>query len=642
MCGFAVMLTLDGTPARRDVVERMTASLTHRGPDDSGTHFQGPVGLGFRRLSILDLTPTGHQPMSSPDGSVTLVFNGEIYNYAELRTELQALGYRFRSTGDTEVLLTAYIAWGADCLRKLNGMWAFVLYDHRCGKLFGARDRFGVKPLYRYRDGQCVLLASEIKAIRASGLYAPEADWGSVSAFLTGGHLDENAETFYRHIAQVPAAHAFELDAHGTFRQWRYWRVDESGPVASANPAADFADLFEDAMRLHMRSDVPVGVHLSGGLDSTSIICASARLRTAANAADPLMAFCYMSKEHDESNYIDDTLRQTRAHLERLNAGPLQLWDSLGKVIAFQDEPVHSMTALVGFALMQRTAASGLKVILNGQGADESLAGYSSYFKHYWHGLLRSGALIDLTKEIRAFVKGHGGAFTAHMLGQLKYLIQGRLLAMSGYRMRAHRREMDRLRSNRWFTPAIRSNLPEPAMATGAVDLNGALLWSMESTPLPIYLRVEDRNSMAHSVEARVPFLDYRLVSFAYRLPANWKLRGPWNKYLLRESMRGRIPESVRTRVDKMGFPTSAGQWFRDQLYAPMLDLLHSRHARERGIYDIARIVNDLNRHRTGETDVAQELFRVAQLETWFETAFRSSDTAMPGSPGRARPSAYA
>src|SRR5262245_54829850 len=211
MCGFAGMLGINGAPADREVVERMTEIIFHRGPDDSGSYYSGPVGLGFRRLSILDLTPSGHQPMSTPDAACTIVFNGEIYNYRELREELLGLGHVFRSTGDTEVLLHAYLQWGTDCLTKLNGMWAFLIHDRRRGVLFGARDRFGIKPLFRYRAEGCWLFGSEIKAIRASGLCRAEVNWAVAADFLMNARLDTTNHTFYAGIEQVGAGAAFEV-----------------------------------------------------------------------------------------------------------------------------------------------------------------------------------------------------------------------------------------------------------------------------------------------------------------------------------------------------------------------------------------------------------------------------------------------
>jgi asparagine synthase (glutamine-hydrolysing) len=335
------MLGLNGTPADRVVLERMTASMRHRGPDGEGIYAAGPVGLGFRRLSILDLSHAADQPMVSDDGQLILVFNGEIYNYIELRRELEALGHQFKSTGDTEVLLHSYRQWGRDCLARFNGMWAFVVYDHRRGVLFGSRDRFGVKPLYFHRTRNSVLLASEIKAFLSSGICRSGPNWKIISSYLLEHRLDEGSESFYEGIEQIPAGTAFELDLRGELKTWRYWSLPQPSAEEISEPARQFADLFEDSVRLRMRSDVPVGVCLSGGLDSTAIICAMARQWGGSEQA--LHAFSYYAKEFDESAYIADTIELTRAHLNRLDSDPLQAWQALDRVLSFHDEPVHAM-----------------------------------------------------------------------------------------------------------------------------------------------------------------------------------------------------------------------------------------------------------------------------------------------------------
>jgi len=620
MCGFSVALRLGpGIADLGEVVERMTEVIRHRGPDDEGTFLSGPVAMGFRRLSILDLSPLGHQPMLSDEGQVVLVFNGEIYNYLELRSELLALGHRFKSTGDTEVLLHAYLQWGTDCVNKFNGMWAFVIYDRREGKLFGSRDRFGIKPLYRYRAADCWLFGSEIKAIRASGLCEDEINWPVAADYLINGRLDASAQTFYTEIEQVRPATAFEVDREGAYREWPYWRLEDAPAVDPRDPAAAFAELFEDAMRLHMRSDVPVGVHLSGGLDSTSIICSSARWRAIQKAPGSLMAFCYQAQEFDESALIADTVRQTEATMFDLETSPQAVWDDLSCMLRFQDEPVHSVTPIIGYQLMRLTARHGLKVVLNGQGADETLAGYPSYFRDYWNTLLRDGRIGETWHEIGSYVAVHGGRQSGLLLRQLRHYLQGKLHKSDSYRRLASWNDRRSAHSDGWFSAGLSRYLPARRSDGGCGDLNESLSRSIRDEPLPLYLRVEDRNSMAHSVEARVPFLDYRLVSFAYRLPANWRMRGPWNKFLLREAMRGRIPEAVRARPAKLGFPVPLSKWLVGPLYEAFRERITSRQARERGIYNVDSIVRDLDRHRRGEVDVSANLFRVAQFEIWSE-----------------------
>ncbi len=617
MCGIAVVIGLNGRSVERTAVERMAKSLFHRGPDDGGLYVEGAVGMGFRRLSILDLSEAGHQPMISQDGQYVLVFNGEIFNYVELREDLRQLGYQFRSSGDSEVLLAAYREWGRECLSKLNGMWAFVIYDRRHRQIFGSRDRFGVKPLYYSRSPEVIQFASEIKALRASGYHRPEINWRTASKFLLEGRLDSQGETFYEGIEQIPSGSGFEVELDGTWHEWSFWSLDTLPKNAVSDPAENFADLFEDSVRIRMRSDVPVGVCLSGGLDSTAIICAAARHRDESGGAQPesLQAFCYMAKEFDESKYIADTLTQTHAQLRQLETSPAELWNDLHKVLWFQDEPVHTMTAVVGYQLMRLASSSGIRVVLNGQGADETIGGYSSYFQDYWVSLLQQGRVGAAWQSVTAYTNAHGGNARVRMMEAASRCLSWELYRIGAYRRWAQTRRQARLRQNPWFSADLTQHFINEDVPPSSAALSSSLKQSVIAAPLPLYLRIEDRNSMAHSVEARLPFLDYRLVSFVHGLPDNWKVRGPWNKYVLREGMRGRIPESVRSRVDKMGFPTASKKWFAHDLYEPLRDILGSRAVRERGIYHAGALIADLDRHRRGEVDLSNRLFHVAEFE---------------------------
>ena len=620
MCGLAVMLGLNGREADAAVLRRMAQSIAHRGPDDSGLYLDQQVGFGFRRLAILDLSPTGHQPMCSEDGQLVIVFNGEIYNYIELRDELRAAGYCFRSTSDTEVLLAAYRHWGPECLNRLNGMWAFVIHDRRRSVLFGARDRFGVKPLFVHRGKDCVLLASEVKAILASGSYARETNWQVAADFLLHLKLDETPATFYAGIEQVPPGCAFEIRLDGTWRQWAYWSLSEIEPEPLPDVEERVAELLEDAVRLRLRSDVPVGVCLSGGLDSTAIICAMARTRAARDGgegAPPLLAFCYHDDAFDERAFIADTLSQTRAQLQRISLTPQGMWDSLAEVLRFQDEPIVSGAPIAGFHLMKLAAANGVKVVLNGQGSDEVFAGYTSYFDDYWYTLLRSARVARAWHEMRDYAADHRSTTGQLFLRALARLLHHQLRRFRPYRGVARQRRWRRLHERRWFTPGLIDRLD--ASDAGYEDplLNAVLKRSVERTPLPHYLRLEDRNSMAHGVEARLPFMDYRLVSLAFRVGADRKIEGVWNKALLRRALRGRIPDSVRGRAEKMGFPTSLHIWLTSVLAEPLRDILASRAARERGIYNVPEMLRVLQNGHRVEPETALRLFYVAEFELW-------------------------
>jgi asparagine synthase (glutamine-hydrolysing) len=619
MCGIVALRQLDGRPVDTATVERMAQRLGHRGPDDAGAFIEDGVGMGFRRLAILDLTPSGHQPMVSADGAATLIFNGEIFNYVELRDELQRLGHRFRSTGDAEVLLQAYLQWGTECLPRLNGEWAFVVYDRRSGALFGARDRFGIKPLYRVRLPGAIVWASEIKALLAHPDSRPAINWRTAGAYLSRGRLDYSTESFFEGIDAVPAGGAFSVDREGRERTWRYWSIPSEGETAlPVDPARTFADLLEDAVRIRLRSDVPVGVCLSGGLDSTAVICAMDRLRRAnGNGAQPVAAFTYHHPDFDERRYVDATVARTGAELHRLEMDQRELWGLAERVVRAHDEPVHTLTAMVGYELMRLIAGQGIRVILNGQGADETLAGYDSYFPDAWYTDMRRGRVGQAWDSIRAYTAAHGGHALSRFVATARRTVQVELDRARWYRRLARSRRRRTAERNGWFTGVALGEV-ESLPAFEPVDLTSMLRRSTTVEPLPLYLRIEDRNSMAHSVEVRLPLLDYRLVELAFSLEDDWKVRGGWNKFVLREAMRERMPEAVRTRTDKMGFPAPTAQLLNGGAFDALYALVSTQRARERGVYAWDRMIGDLQAHRGAQhAELSWRFFRVAQLELW-------------------------
>lgn len=618
MCGIVVVRDALGRRVDAAVVDRMAQTLGHRGPDDAGTYVNGAVALGFRRLAILDLTRASRQPMVSADGSVVLVFNGEVFNYVELREELRGLGRSFRTSGDAEVLVQAYLEWGTDCLSRLNGEWAFVLYDRLSGTLFGARDRFGVKPLYRASCGGLVAWASEIKALLALP-DAPQAiNWRTAGAYLNSLQMDMSSQTFFEGVEAMPAATAFVVEADGRERRWRYWSLPAPDVPGPKDPAAAFSTLFDDAVRLRLRSDVPVGICLSGGLDSTAVTCAMSRLRRSnGHPPQPLVAFSYHHPHYDERRYVDATVRQTGAELHRIEMDHSALWDLAEPVARAHDEPVHSLTAMAGFELMRRIAGCGIRVILSGQGADETLGGYDSFFKDAWYTDLRRGHPAAAWRGIRSFAAAHHREPLGLALATMERMVRTELRRARWYRAMSQRRRRAEAVREGWFTGDVLPDVHD-VPDHEAEDLDSVLRRATTTYPLPLYLRVEDRNSMAHSVETRLPLLDHRLVELAFTVANDWKIRGGWNKCLLREAMRDRIPEIVRTRIDKMGFPSPTAQLLSGPTFDRLFDLISSQRARERGVYAWPRIRRDLEAHRnTNDPAMASRLFRVAQLELW-------------------------
>jgi asparagine synthase (glutamine-hydrolysing) len=615
MCGFVMALAANGSAPDVALTERMAQLLAHRGPDDEGVFSEHQIALAFRRLAIFDLTESGHQPLISIDGRHVIVFNGAIFNFIELRSELSKLGHVFRSSGDTEVLLAAYRQWGVECLHRLNGMWAFVIYDRDRRRIFAARDRFGVKPLFWCYDARGLVLASEIKSIRDSGYARCSPNERVIGRFLVSGDIDDGDQTFYAGVQRVPAGSYFEGDASSAPAFRRYWDLAEAAAALDepTDPVERFLVLFDDAVRLRMRADVPSGVLLSGGLDSTSIVARMAAQRN--GGAPELDALCYLDPQFDERVFIDATVKQTGATLKPLHAAPEEIWKTFQHHLWHQDEPVHSFTSAVVYQLMWLARVNGLKVVLDGQGADEALAGYPSYFVQYWSDLLRAGQFRRVYREIMQFARAHEraplGLYAATAWRSFN-LLRGRV---PGHRALAVRKHRFQVEGYDWLADDVKRNWT-PDEDVDSRTLQNVLRRSVERSALPLYLRVDDRNSMAHGVELRLPFMDHRLVTLAFRLGSHWKLRGEYTKFVLRAAMRGRIPEIVRTRVQKFGFPTSAEQFLQTTLLERCRELMETRSVRDAGFFNMREIDRLLSAETYDET-FSKRLFQITQLAMW-------------------------
>ena len=624
MCGFVGFLALTNDAAPTETwVTSLIDCIAHRGPDDHGILVDGRAALGCRRLSILDLSQAGHQPMTSRDGTLSMVFNGEIYNYVELRAELEALGHRFESSGDTQVLLASYAQWGRRCVDRLVGMYAFCIIDRRTSTMFVARDRLGIKPLYVVQHPRGVLFASELKAIRRSGLWNGGLNTPRFAQFLSFGRTEEvpdDADTYLDGVQQILPGHSCTLGFDGRRTDERYWTPPHHEEDAGPDVVPRFLALFDDAMKLHMRSDVPVGVMLSGGMDSVSIACTMAQLADSASTGQALHAFCYTSEDFDESRQLEDTIAQIGATMHRVATVEADsFWARLREAMWYHDEPVHSPSVLMGFELYRLAAANGIRVVLSGQGADETIGGYHYLFDHMLVTEALRGRLPTLLAQAK-FVAESRGQSEREVLMRCARMVRAHLMSsVASYRSVSAGRRLLEGRGRAFLAPEFRAlAAPAPEHPAGQT-LSVALERAIRQTPLPHYLRVEDRNSMAHSVESRVPFLDHRLVEHALKLPARWKMSDGWNKRVLREAMAGRIPDSVRLRRQKFGFPTSARRWFAGPLADGMRDIVRGGAAMRSGWFDQVAVERELERHVRGETDASNLLFNVAQLDSWLE-----------------------
>ncbi|TLY39884.1 MAG: asparagine synthase (glutamine-hydrolyzing) [Nitrospirae bacterium] len=604
MCAIAGLYEASGRPVEPVVLERMIQVQAHRGPDGQGMALLstdpalrpisvgGPevarqhapvsgysIGFGHRRLAIIDPSPLGHQPMSTEDGRCWVTYNGEIYNYLELREELRANGHRFRSGSDTEVLLAAYRQWGEGCLARLNGMFAFALWDGVRRRLFCARDRMGEKPFYYHWDGERFTFASEIKGLLAVGIH-PSANHRAVFDYLEGACLDHSEGTFFEGIRQLPPAHGLTVDGR-TVTITRYWglpAVEEAHEYSPREAADRFRDLFRDAVRIRLRSDVAIGSCLSGGLDSSSIVCVANDLMFVEHAVpreligerQKTFSSCFEDPTYDERRFIRPVLERTGAQAHYTFPDPKELAESISKLVWHQDEPFGSTSIFAQWNVMRLAAQSGVKVLLDGQGADELLAGYHGFFGAFFADLTAKRQWMVLTKELLAYRRLHG-----------------------------------RIRP---------IQAPPPNSSSHLLSMQYQLLtWN----GLRALLHYEDRNSMAFGIETRLPFLDHRLVEFLSGLDVSHKIRRGWTKAILRDAMEGILPDDVRWRVDKMGFVTPEDIWFRTSLREFAREILSDARTRARGYLNVDAALNEFEAHAAGMKNISFTIWRWINLEMW-------------------------
>jgi asparagine synthase (glutamine-hydrolysing) len=568
-----------------DVDRSVIDTVAHRGPDGSGWQTfaaeSGPVVLGHRRLAIIDCDEEAAQPMAygHRGEQFVITFNGELYNYRELRAELEREGAIFRTKSDTEVLIAAYAAWGKACLQRFVGMFAFVIYRPATGHVFAARDRFGIKPLYLHAPtGGGLAFASEIKQFARLQGFQARLNAARGYDFLVGDMRNHSAETMFRDVGQLRGGEYVEFHVHdagiGIGRQVRrYYELPEPGSLqlSEAEAAERFRELFEASIALHLRADVAVGSCLSGGLDSSSIVCVMARQLRADNAHANILTVssAFDDAKVDERRFIEAVLRHAGVEGTYTFPAAEGLVGTLDRLVWHQDEPFGSTSIFAQWCVFQHAAEQGLKVLLDGQGADEQLAGYHGAFDIQIQALLRSGRAVEAMRMIYLRHRDHGiplgPQIARHVGGRLPGFLRKALAPVA-----PTSRNYDLLQTGAWsaadmsqspFSATLaREGLPVPD------DLGRACVTMTRGTNLPLLLHFEDRNSMAHSVEARVPFLDHRLVDFSIALGNSNKIVGSDTKRVLRRAMGDVLPPTVLHRRDKLGFPTPEETWFKGPL----------------------------------------------------------------------------
>ena len=646
MCGIAALYE-PAAPAWLPAVARaMTRAVRHRGPDGEGfvffhparrEHFpvssdESPPGvaglpepppgctlaLGHRRLSILDLTSAGHQPMSDPAGDVWLTYNGEIYNYVELRDELRRAGHRFHTGTDTEVILAAWREWSEKCLARFNGMFAFVLFDRRGHRFFAARDRFGVKPLYFWRTpAGGVMFASEIKQFTTHPGWSARLNGQRAYDFLNWGISDHTGETCFAGVSQLRGGEFLSAPLDGVARaatqRWYELRPAEFGGDFIA-AGTQFRTLFDDSVRLRLRADVPVGSCLSGGLDSSSIVCTvRAQLGDRANALQNTFSAYSDVPRFDERAFIAEVAAATGAAAHHVVPDPAALLAELDAITWYQDEPFGSTSIYAQWCVFRLARQHGVVVMLDGQGADEALGGYHGYFGPRLAGLLRQGRWAAFWREAAAVRQLHGQTWSvqARLLANelVAPAVADRLRRLVGRTVEAPAfLDLARLGAEPRSPHANTVDLRDPVRSLSHAQLT--------ALNLPMLLHFEDRDSMAHSVEARLPFLDYRLVEFCLGLPEDFKLADGWTKRVLREGMRGRLPENVRQRRDKLGFATAEEVWMREGRRPMFLRLLDEAIATAGGVLTAAARVK-ATRMMAGEEPFGFLAWRFIHFGLW-------------------------
>lgn len=647
MCGICGIIKFDNSPAEPEKIQKMMKVMKHRGPDDEGMFIEDKVGLGFVRLSIIDLSPLGHQPMFSgskvtsnnvtrdktlrqaqgdihrevqnANGRFVIVYNGEVYNYIELREELKSKGYIFKSNTDTEVVLNSYIEWGEECLYKFNGMWALAIYDRKNKLLFCSRDRYGIKPFYYYYDSKHFIFASEIPPILSILNKKPTANNQTIFDYLTFNRTDQTEETFFDGIKKLQHGHTLKINLNHSpiqpyLKRW-YDLREKVNQAEGFRSGEEFRDLFSSAVGLRLRSDVSVGVCLSGGLDSSSIVSVLL-IDYGKNDLNTFSAVYNKGQSGDESEYINSFC--TSGYSENKGNHLLHnmffttpssetLYTDLNNFIKAHAEPIPSTSPYAQFKVME-IAKNNVVVTLDGQGADEYLAGYHYFFGFYFKDLLKNFRLFKLLKEAGYYLLNHRSLYGLKSF--LFFLLPGSY--RSGLRVSEKGYLINDFARHYYNNSVIADEL------YGSGSLQQALINHFEYK-LEHLLKWEDRNSMWFSLEARVPFLDYRLVEKSLATDSSRIIKNGMTKSILRESMRGTLPEKIRLRKDKVGFGTPQDEWFRTTIFESLIsEIFNSESFKKRNIIDVQKAKDLYKDHLNGKTDISKEIWKWINLELWF------------------------
>jgi asparagine synthase (glutamine-hydrolysing) len=582
-----------------------------------------------RRLAIIDVSDAGLQPMAEPSGRYHLVFNGEIYNYIELREEMRAKGEVFASESDSEVLLRAYMLWGADALPRLRGMFAFLIWDERDKTLFAARDRYGIKPLYLFSTPRGVAFGSEIKQLLGLPGLSGRMNIARVHDFLASGISDHTSQTMFDGVNHVRGGEYALVDASRSGPitvEVKRWYPTTAGnlSISEAEAAERFREMLTESVRLHLRSDVPVGSCLSGGLDSSSIVCLMADMMESGRGGSKVntVSACYAEKSVDEKPFMDMVVEHAHTQPHFVFPKAEDVFQRAADITWHQDEPFGSTSIFAQWCVFEEARRAGVKVMLDGQGADEQLAGYHGGFYYYMAALTRDRQFGQLLRTIAERKHYHGTPLGEQFRHYILPLMPPKLAGMLRQKHRALTQHdwlgSDILRQH--GNPKTALQLASDELGLPAVtDLRTLCMTMTYGSNLAMLLHWEDRNSMAHSIEARVPFLDHPLVEFNLALGNDHKIVGGDTKRVLRRGMKGILPESVRERRDKLGFATPEQIWFRGPLRPLVEDGIEKTLARYPGLMNADGVRALAKEMLEGERPLDFTLWRIVNLGMWGE-----------------------
>jgi asparagine synthase (glutamine-hydrolysing) len=606
------------------VLERMRDVVRHRGPDDEGIFIDGRVGLGHRRLSIVDVA-AGHQPMTNEDGSLHITYNGEIYNHADFRSSLEARGHTYRTHCDTETILHLYEEHGESCVNHLRGMFAFAIWDQRKRELFIARDRLGVKPLYyTHTDDGSLYFGSEIKTLLEAGAVRAEINFQALPDYLAN-HATSGEETLFRGVKRLLPGHTL-LWRDGEIQLKKYWDVSFAKTSDEGRSEQDYiaewGEMFRTSVRLRLMADVPLGMFLSGGIDSSAIAAVMSRM-----VDEPIKTFsvAFAEREANELEYARIVARAFKTDHHEIVVSPDDFFKALPRLVWHEDEPLAHPSS-VALYFVSHLASQKVKVVLTGEGSDELLAGYGRYRKTIFNLALgvryENLTTAGIRKTIKAGIAGMpAGSKVKQKLLRTFLTLSPNIESIYFDNFAVFPRTMQ----NELLTAEARAQVGviDPyagvravLQQTDASSLLDRLLYADIKTYLHELLMKQDQMSMATSVESRVPFLDHKLVEFTSSLPERLKLRGWTTKYILRKSMQGVLPETILSRP-KMGFPVPIGAWFRGAYSSIVDEYVLSERALNRGFFDSNFVRGLVKRHQTGGEDHSERLWALVNFEIW-------------------------